>query len=164
MHLKLSNSLCRNLPYLKRDCDFAQLLKPGATHKKMSKPALLKKGLRLENFTISFQNRSKSKPALLKKGLRHNAYAQHRPTPSLCRNLPYLKRDCDILPTESRMTFHKIRRNLPYLKRDCDLALRRLNSTSSQYCRNLPYLKRDCDQFRGAGWAPPFEKVETCPT
>ena len=78
------------------------------------------------------------------------------------RNLPYLKRDCDhieyVPPVVAEM-----RRNLPYLKRDCDLKERLSEDNRSATCRNLPYLKRDCDtknlvqNLLGIG-------VETCPT
>ena len=86
--------MCRNLPYLKRDCDALSSAKPSAKYSDASKPALLKKGLRplnLFSYFLQLQGRNlpylkrdcdegygfylfkeegKSKPALLKKGLR----------------------------------------------------------------------------------------------
>ena len=86
---------CRNLPYLKRDCDdtYHGMLKLCPLR---SKPALLKKGLRLS--TTCQSNRMAdvvSKPALLKKGLRHLPQPLRQRGTGGCRNLPYLKRDCD---------------------------------------------------------------------
>ena len=60
----------RNLPYLKRDCDL--IYKPIQQHRpELSKPALLKKGLRPPKGSHCGElSNNKSKPALLKKGLR----------------------------------------------------------------------------------------------
>jgi hypothetical protein len=129
----------------------------------MSKPALLKKGLRqydFSNFFITdFSSRNLpylkrdcdllnifslvfsiqlSKPALLKKGLRHPILDPISHTTPPCRNLPYLKRDCDTTNTANLAAPHSKSRNLPYLKRDCDkenfLKFNLLTSISVETC------------------------------
>ena len=155
-----------------------------------------------------------SKPALLKKGLRHNlVFVTRRRKVLSCRNLPYLKRDCDkfitifiqisiksrnlpylkrdcditaytphrsspAIPSKPALLKKGLRpinhlnfatpsitsRNLPYLKRDCDIALQTICPFSSSSGRNLPYLKRDCDVKYIVFLFSGTLIVETCPT
>jgi len=111
----------------------------------VSKPALLKKGLR-QLLPLLIKKRGRvpwSKPALLKKGLRQDRPI-YFPSTTISRNLPYLKRDCDSYKIHILPPLFFCRRNLPYLKRDCDFFIN--NEVRSPFnCRNLPYLKRDCD-------------------
>jgi len=129
MPLCLFNEISRNLPYLKRDCDILSLiLFTKLTSIQLSKPALLKKGLR-RNYTHTLS----IKQLIL----------------IICRNLPYLKRDCDSWEDiPYKKTLQKCR-NLPYLKRDCDTRTFVIFISFIRR-RNLPYLKRDCDHSCGS--------------
>ncbi len=160
-------SSCRNLPYLKRDCDsnlisfFANILW------QLSKPALLKKGLRLKLIKLVLHtSTSLSKPALLKKGLRlkliklvlHTSTSLSKP--ALLKK--GLRRQNADIPNP---TWLISRRNLPYLKRDCDGVGAPLSFILHLISRNLPYLKRDCDKKSSSGSSSPNSfTVETCPT
>ena len=168
-NLNLGGLYSRNLPYLKRDCDLAcphvsevllwskpALLKKGLrlVYDKysdwirtfQSKPALLKKGLRQMTSLLLLLKVPWSKPALLKKGLRLFCLFLLRSTPLLLSKPALLKKGLRRVLFVTNHT-HTISRNLPYLKRDCDTIFVSFSSTSNMFSRNLPYLKRDCDAF-----------------
>ncbi len=132
----------------------------------LSKPALLKKGLRQVFCSKIFNSlHFLSKPALLKKGLRLIQFYLHPRSILNSRNLPYLKRDCDSLKiSSSLLSFVLCSRNLPYLKRDCDFIFVLFYFCKQKKCRNLPYLKRDCDFNNRDNISLDTSIVETCPT
>ncbi len=131
-----------------------------------------------------------SKPALLKKGLRRAFLFYFLPFLNHCRNLPYLKRDCDIIQGEAsfegqgfeskpallkkglrlgivlQIFLHCLlsRRNLPYLKRDCDPTLS-ANSVYLHHCSSKPaLLKKGLRLGIFIKDSTQIYVVETCPT
>ena len=149
------------------------------------KPALQKKGLRLLQLEGNFPDVcvSMDETCPTEKGIATSSIIPVPPHSSQSRwNLPYRKRDCDLLqvcslfrlfhlrdetcPTEKgiatkvKLRSHSLltsRWNLPYRKRDCDTILPWFFIGIVYNWWNLPYRKRDCDMVVVAIYiTPPF--------